>query len=428
MRFYNLAKITIIILSFALLATCDKANTSFLIVNDSELHRDHEPITISKTQLVEKSGSVSENVLPVVYNKGNIIPSQVDDMNMDGSWDELAFTLSIPANSTETVSIQFVDQSKYPVFESLTNVRFGINEKQGVIENRTTLTIKADEVPTEPFARFQMDGPAWENDKIGFRQYIDGRNAIDLYGKRLPTMALDTVGISDSGGLEDNYHVMLPWGRDILAVGNSLGLGGIAILNDGEAIRLGVRLDDERNNIETTTYQLVTEGPVRSVFTIDYKNWEAGSGKFDLKNTVSIWAGDYGYSNQIELLSDNPSDTMIVGLTNIHNNNPPILYKDNPAYTLFHTFDKQTYDKEFYLGMALAFPADKFISYKESPDQGEGITNTYLNFIELSDVKSFEYHVFAGWELSVDAFTSPESFQDYIVNATQRLSTPVMIK
>ena len=43
-------------------------------------------------------------------------------------------------------------------------------------------------------------------------------------------MSPENVGINADGAVEDNYHVMADWGRDILAVGNSVGLGGYALI------------------------------------------------------------------------------------------------------------------------------------------------------------------------------------------------------
>lgn len=413
---------------FIILSSCSSDTGTFVVTNSSELERTDEPVVLTRSEISEKTGSVSDNLLPVAYFNGEAIPSQADDIDMDGSWDELAFTLSLSANESKTISVRFVKSSEYPEFPARTNVRFGVKNEFGVVENHKTLSIKANEVPTEPFARFQMDGPAWENDKIGFRQYIDGRNARDLYGKKIPAMALDTVGISASGGLEDNYHVMLPWGRDILAVGTSLGLGGIAILNNEESVRLGVTLDDERNNIDLTSYQLITEGPVRSIFKLSYEGWQVGAEKLSLENTVTIWAGSYGYKNTVKLNSDHATDTLLVGLVNINNDLPPVLNEDNSAFTLFSTFDKQTYEKEFYLGMALAFPSDKYLMYQESPESGPGITNTYLNYIELTGAKTVEYYAFAGWELSEEDFTRSEYFQEYITNAAEKLANPATVE
>ena len=75
-----------------------------------------------------------------------------------------------------------------------------------------------------------MDGIAWENDKMGFRHYFDGRNCRDVFGKRVSDMVLDTVGIRPEGIPGDTYHVLAGWGRDIMSAANSFGLGGLAVL------------------------------------------------------------------------------------------------------------------------------------------------------------------------------------------------------
>ena len=36
------------------------------------------------------------------------------------------------------------------------------------------------------YQRYQTDGPSWENDKVGFRHYLDGRNSKDVFGKKTP--------------------------------------------------------------------------------------------------------------------------------------------------------------------------------------------------------------------------------------------------
>ena len=76
---------------------------------------------------------------------------------------------------------------------------------------------------------YQMDGPVWENDKMGFRQYFDGRNCCDVFGKRISEMVLDTVGISPEGHPANTYQVVREWGCDILSAANSFGLGGLAM-------------------------------------------------------------------------------------------------------------------------------------------------------------------------------------------------------
>lgn len=77
------------------------------------------------------------------------------------------------------------------------------------------------------------EGPGWESNKTAFRIYLDGRNALDIFGKKTPDMVLSTVGRGE------DYHTMADWGMDILKVGNSLGAGGFGVYEDGKVRQIG---------------------------------------------------------------------------------------------------------------------------------------------------------------------------------------------
>ena len=79
-------------------------------------------------------------------------------------------------------------------------------------------------------------------------------------------MSPENVGINAQGAVEDNYHVMADWGRDILSVGNSVGIGGYGLMVGDKLLRLGVTVDDSVNNVEKTIFHIEVEGPVKSVF------------------------------------------------------------------------------------------------------------------------------------------------------------------
>ena len=68
---------------------------------------------------------------------------------------------------------------------------------------------------------------------MGFRHYFDGRNCRDVFGKRIPDLVLDTVGIRPDGTPGDTYHVLRPWGRDIMSAANSFGASMFAAVAAG---------------------------------------------------------------------------------------------------------------------------------------------------------------------------------------------------
>ena len=58
----------------------------------------------------------------------------------------------------------------------------------------------------------RYEGPGWENNQIGYRLYLDWRNAIDIFGKKVDSLVLPYVG---QDGF-DSYHDPADWGQDIL--------------------------------------------------------------------------------------------------------------------------------------------------------------------------------------------------------------------
>ena len=77
------------------------------------------------------------------------------------------------------------------------------------------------------------EGPGWESDKVAFRLYLDGRNALDVFGKKQPDLILSGTGRGD------DYHQMADWGMDILKVGASLGAGGVGVFENGKVRQIG---------------------------------------------------------------------------------------------------------------------------------------------------------------------------------------------
>lgn len=181
---------------------------------------------------------------------------------------------NIKGKETLNLQVEWIDKTQYPIFSHRTNVHFGKMKSPGVIEEKQTEVHGKENLarggdPDHPYP-YQTDGPSWENDKMGFRHYFDGRNCRDVFGKRIPDIVLDTVGIQPDGTPGDTYHVLRQWGRDIMSAANSFGLGGIAVQLPDTLLRMGVAIEQTTDNIDSTRYTLVCKGPVRSIFKLDF--------------------------------------------------------------------------------------------------------------------------------------------------------------
>ncbi|AOW10836.1 DUF4861 domain-containing protein [Flavobacterium gilvum] len=392
--------------------------------NDSDMKLTDKAVTI-KRSVIDKKGIAKD--FPLLSYKNEPIPSQVNDLDGDGKWDELFLVTDFSAKEKKIVQLKWVkDVPKFPV---RTSVRFGKRAgKDEPVKPATEEVLPANEVyKALGYQRYQTDGPTWENDKVGFRHYLDGRNAKDVFGKKLPAITPENVGINDKGAVEDNYHQMYDWGRDVFPVGSSVGLGGYALLINNEIKRLGILGTDSVNNVEKTTFKIVSEGPVNSVLSYDYQNWEASGNKYQVHETTSIWPGMYAYKNTVSISGLKGNETFLVALSNI-NNQRSVGVVDAGDFVCLFLHDRLTYNREWILGSAILVPKIGYQGYLEAPKKGQ-LTDSYLAELPLENNKEISYYAVAGWELSADkGFEDSNFFTKYVTNLAKELSVKIVVE
>jgi hypothetical protein len=361
-------------LVFVLSSCKEKPSTSIVLKNPINEERVDESFRLSRMEL----RAVGDELLPVVKKAdGTYIPCQVDDMDQDGLWDELAFVYTLGGHETVELLLDWMSAADYPVFERRTNIRYGKMTSPGQVEELSSDTHGKQNLPRSVNYPYQMDGPAWENDKVGFRHYFDGRNCRDLFGKRVSEMVLDTVGLRADGYPDNTYQVLREWGCDILSVANSFGLGGIAIQLQDTLLRMGVEQKDTVDIIDSSHFEVIAEGPVRSVFRLDFTRWDVLGTKVDVHETVTIWAGKNGYEEEIRTSPLPENAVLVTGL--VANNNTKEFVEKQYAgkWVSMITHDKQTVNKDYELGMALLIPKDQLVETFHAPDEGNGILKTW---------------------------------------------------
>lgn len=420
--------ILLLLVVFAFTTACKtqkQANSAKLVfTNTSNLKLTDKAITVNRGVLPE---SKNLNTFPLLIASGDTIPSQTNDTNGDGEWDELFIVANFSENEKKVVDLKWVDTA--PKFSVRTSVRFGKRaSKNAKVVPATEEILPANEVHKAlGYQRYQTDGPTWENDKVGFRHYLDGRNAKDIFGKKTADITPEDVGVNAEGAVEDNYHVMHDWGRDVFPVGNSVGLGGFALLVDNEINRLGIVSGDTLNNIETTTFKIVNEGPENSVLNYQYKNWEASGNLYQANETTSIWPGIYGYKNTVSIDGLKGNEKLLIGLSNI-NNEKGLQTIEVGNWICLIQHDNLTYDRTWAMGTALIIPKNGFEGVMEAPITGQ-LTNSFLAKFKVENNMPVSYYAVAGWELSADKnFKDATYFTNYVTNLAKQLATEVTVE
>jgi hypothetical protein len=358
---------------------------------------------------------IPEGLLPALTDpEGSHIPCQADDLDGDGLWDELFALTGMKAKESLDITIKFVLPEDYPQFPARTNLHLGdaANNYQELKAAERLEGISYHNYTGVTEARFQMEGAAWENDKVGFRNYMDQRNGMDIFGKTTTDMVLEKVGVKGA----PSYHEPGEWGMDVLKVGTSLGAGAIAYKQGDSLYRVG--------NSGTGTYEVVFQGPLRSRFRLEYAGWKVGEEELSVIHQIQIVAGRLCYGSQVTYSGTEESLDLIPGIVNMKSDSLYVL-ELNDQYTALLTHDRQSEDGSI-LTMALMVPATYLNSIGQTSDEGDGITQTYYACLDASPDEAQLYRFYAFWEKEDPRWSSMGEIETHLLTEAERLSQSVI--
>ncbi len=204
------------------------------------------------------------------------LPSQADDLDGDGKYDEIAFQIALAPGQTRIVTLAYGDAA-------------------------TLQRLRSDYLP-RTHAKFatKYEGLGWESELTAWRLYFDARNAIDLYGKRRTGLYLERFGAP-----EYDYHEESPFGRDIYKIGEALGIGAVGALVDGRVIKVA--------EVTERRWRVISTGPVRAIVELEYQGWKVGPRSVELTSRMTQWAGERGFIHQV--IAKNAEElTLVTGL------------------------------------------------------------------------------------------------------------------
>jgi hypothetical protein len=428
----NLLKIGVFSSAFVLFYGCTPKEQTTLTFNETKYpitltnslatERTDEAIVITRAQLTELTTSFGEETLPYISDEaGKSLVSQTDDLDGDGKWDELAFLYNFKPNEKAIVNIQFVSKDKMPSYAKRTDAALLLSpnrDKTGYQRVNTETRPKETDV-TKTVLSYQMEGPAWENDKVAFRSYFDPRNGKDIFGKITDSLCLDSIGVTG------DYHKMQYWGMDILKVGNSLGAGALAVYENKTLIRLG--------ETDTSSYQFVSAGAVRAILKLIYKGWDINGKKIDVIHKISIYAGKYYYQSDVTLVGFEGEKELVTGIVNMKLEPKEMIERDNnEGYISIATHGKQSENEGGdILGMGLVFKKADVIAKETAPQkekwEGTEVVNTYYARLKATANIPVTFRFFACWEKTNPEFAQKEAFLQLIQQEADKLNSPIVV-
>lgn len=427
MKNYHLFKHIVFALmtgSFTLMACSSEKRTGRFVVENTAVDRPANLLVLSRTELIKKVDSLTPGKFIIITDEGHPLVVQHDDLDGDGAWDEIAFLLPLKSGERKVLQIAVSDAPATIKAAVLAHVR----HKRKLADNAFGEDLASDTVPAgqpatdfskQPLPPFLTEGPAWENDKVGFRIYFDVRNGKDIWGKTTSRMVLDEVGVDTA----HNYHARADWGMDVLKVGKSLGAGSLALLlKDAAGKDTLVRLGGA--NMGGIQFRKIADGPVRAMFRMTYPAWKAldSTTVFHITEEIAIWGGQYFYESKVVSGGVPTGVRLVTGIVNLRSRESKHI--DTAGYKVLYTYDAQSENNDN-LGMAILTSDDFFERYLTTPNTGTDIQNTYAVALRPGQ-QGVTFRFYAGWEPSDAQFASEAAFRTFLTREILR-SAPVTV-
>ncbi|GLB48046.1 DUF4861 family protein [Neptunitalea lumnitzerae] len=299
-----------------------------------------------------------------------------------------------PKKETTTTEKQQTNTKNSPTYAEL-SIRAGKDWEPkkfggGAFKNVDSLQLPEGHSDHAYYIRYE--GPGWENSQVGYRLYLDWRNAIDIFGKKVDSIVLPYVGQDDY----ERYHHEAPWGQDILKAGKSLGIGSFGrFMNDTVA--------HFKNVDKTVCY--VKNDTGKSTVSISYTGWHTGEVSTDLEANLTIYPEDR--FTKTEITSSEAFEGFCTGIVKFKD--IPLKEKKSAKGTWGYiaTYGTQTLvsdtDK---LGMAVFYKTAEVATTQEGPHDHLVIFKPFTNTIT--------YYFTAAWEQELNGITTEEDFYAYL--------------
>lgn len=381
------------------------------VKDPSDFARHDAAIVLEIAQLKAQAADFNDKAF-VVLSQANELASQANDLDNDGNAEQIVCIADFAPNETKTLTVRYAKSSaiarEYPkrTQAELSHKVGGkfVNRKYegGTFQNVQSLRVPPEHTDHSFYIRYE--GPGWESDKIGYRFYLDWRNATDLFGKKTSAMVLQNVG---QDGF-DSYHAMLDWGMDILKVGESLGIGSLAMWHENKANRVA--------QTDSIFSAIVGNGVVQSQIQTKYFGWKIGNNSYHLISDLSITAGSSLTKHTVNISGD--PENLCTGIVKLDSTKTLMSTEMSEGWQYLATYGKQSLANDN-LGMAVLYRKNNLLKITE--DQHSHV------IVLKPENGQLTYYFLGAWEQEPNGIKTVEAFEAYLNQIVAELNAPLVI-
>ncbi len=384
---------------------------TFSVKNTGSLARHDAEIVLDIAKLKAQAPDFNDKAFVILTNTKELA-SQANDPDGDGNTDQIVVVADFAPTETKALTVRYAKSGAPPrEYPKRTQAELShkvggkfVNRKYdgGVFQNVQFLRVPPEHTDHSFYIRYE--GPGWESDKVGYRFYLDWRNATDIFGKKTPVLVLQNVG---QDGF-DSYHAMLDWGMDILKVGESLGIGSLAMWHEGKAQRVA--------QTDSVTCAIISNGPVQSQIQTKYFGWKVGPGSHNVVSNLSITAGSRLTKHTVEISGD--PENLCTGIVKLDSTKLLSSPASSEGWAYLATYGKQSLANDN-LGMAVLYRKNDLIEVTE--DQ-------FSHVVVLKPENGrLTYYFLGAWKQEPNGIENAEEFETYLSQTVAELNAPLVI-
>ena len=294
--------LTLVSLVCFTLAVNAQKSITIEVTNPTNDVRKDQPVVIGLTP-----GNDIQSAMVVV--DGREIPSQLDDLNRDGIYDELCFLADLGKKQTREYTVCFYKNGEPHIYPFRVTAEMLLRNPKVKEKNKHDFFITEISAPKElkdPYHLLHHHGVAFESELIAVRIYFDKRQTLDLYGKKKPRLELaETQFYTTAEQKQEGY------GDDVLWVGNTFGLGAMRGWNGSQPTLV--------ENVSYRTQRIVSYGPLRTIVEVEDRGWKADPRIARINMTVryTLYAGHRDIDVDVFFNRDLKGINFSTGLINV---------------------------------------------------------------------------------------------------------------
>lgn len=377
--------------------------------NPSKMERSDAPIVLNLSEYDNVKSAV-------VMIDGKETPCQLDDLDRDGRFDELAFVTDFTKKQTKDASITLFNYGEPRQYTARTFAEMVMRNGKVKEKNKhdiyiSSITVDKETDNSNTYNVLHHHGVAFESELIAMRVYLDQRQTIDLYGKFHQRLELKETQFYTSDEQKEQGY-----GDDVLWVGNTFGLGAMRGW-DGNAPTM-------LSDVAHRTQRILAKGPVRTIVEVEDNGWKMFPSSEPVNMTIryTLYAGHRDFDVDVSFNRPVPDLQFSTGFINVKNSEE---FTDKDGLRACWGTDWPATDtlkwKRETVGLAIYMPAKYRVKELEADkDNYAYVVKADGNKIHYvlsytSDNEDFGYH-------------SSKSWFDYVKSWRKQLEAPIEIK